>query len=484
MKNITELMPRELWSIFHSLTQIPRPSHHEDAVANFVVDFAKKHNIEARRDKAGNVILRKAATEGMEDRRGVILQAHLDMVPQKNNDKTHNFLTDPITTIVEDGVVRADGTTLGADDGIGVAAALAVMTSDSIAHGPLEALLTINEEMGMEGATKLEAGELDGEILLNLDSEQEGEISIGCAGGLDVTAKFNYTPVPTAEEDIAFEIEVKGLHGGHSGLDIHLGRANANKLLVRFLKFAAANYEAMLAKINGGDMRNAIPREASAILTIDSEDREDFLEAIEEFEEMLRTEYADAEPNLSLTCHEVARPDLVIDEMTADDIINAIQGSINGVIRMSTMVENLVETSLNLSIIRTNDNNSVEVGFLLRSLIESAKDDIASSIESTFRLAGAEVELSGAYPGWRPDTDSEVLKTATTIYQRLFDKTPIVRAMHAGLECGILGGIYPKWEMLSFGPTIRHPHSPDEHVDIASVERFWTFLSELVRVVK
>lgn len=484
MKKVTELMPRELWGIFDSLTQIPRPSKHEDAVANYIVDFAKKHELEAFRDKAGNVIIRKHASEGMEDRRGIILQGHLDMVPQKNKDKKHDFITDPITTIVENGIVRADGTTLGADDGIGVAAALAVMTDKSLVHGPLEALLTIDEETGMTGANKLEPNMLDGQILLNLDSEEEGEICIGCAGGLDVNAKFHYTPVETAEEDIALEVVIGGLRGGHSGIDINMGRANANKLLVRFLKFAAANYEAMLAKINGGNMRNAIPREASAVLTIDSEDREDFLEAIEEFEEMLRTEYADAEPDLSLTCREVERPATVIDEMTADDVINAVQGCINGVIRMSTSVNDLVETSLNLAIINTNDDNTIDVSFLLRSLVESAKDDIASSVESIFRLAGAEVEFSGAYPGWRPNADSEVLKTASLVYQRLFDKKPVIRAIHAGLECGIMGGVYPKWDMISFGPTIRHPHSPDENVDIASVERFWTFLTELIRVVK
>ena len=479
-KEIAQLQPQGVWQHFYALTQIPRPSAHANAALEYIKNTALQLGYEAFRDDCGNTIVRIPATAGMENKVGVILQGHADMVPQKNDNKQHNFETDPIETIIDNGWVRANGTTLGADNGIGVAAAMAIMTDKDAVHGPLEILVTIDEETSMLGASELKSGILNGQILLNLDSETEGEVYIGCAGGLDVGAKFRYAQVETAPDDIAIKVCISGLHGGHSGMDISLGRANANKLLFRFLKYAAANYEAMLAEVHGGNMRNAIPREAWAIITIDSEDKEDFIEAVEEFEDMFRDEYSGTEQNLSFTAQIVEKPQTVMDEMSADDLINAIHGCPNGVIRMSTEMENLVETSSNLAIVDSHDG-IIDVKILVRSSIDSAKDDIASSIESIMRLAGAEVEMSGEYPGWAPNTQSEALRILSDTYASLFGKKPSVRAIHAGLECGIMAGTYPQWDMVSFGPTIEHPHSPSERVNIESVDRFYTLLKNTLK---
>jgi len=479
-KEITQLKPQGVWENFYALTQIPRPSAHADNALNYIKEYAQKLGYESFRDECGNTIIRIPATKGMENRKGVIMQGHADMVPQKNANKQHNFQTDPIQTIIDNEWVRADGTTLGADNGMGVAAAMAIMTDKEAQHGPLEILVTIDEETCMLGASQLKSGILKGDILLNLDSETEGEVYIGCAGGLDLNAKFRYAEVETAEEDIAIKVKISGLHGGHSGMDIGLGRANANKLLFRFLKYAAANYEAMLAEVHGGNMRNAIPREAYAILTIDSEDKEDFIEAVEEFEDMFRDEYSATEQTLSFTAEVVEKPQTVMDEMSADDLINAIHGCPNGVMRMSDEMKNLVETSSNLAIVDSN-NGIIDVKILIRSSVDTAKDDVASSIESIMRLAGAEVEMSGDYPGWKPNPQSEILHIVTTTYENLFGQQPTIRAVHAGLECGIMAGTYPNWDMVSFGPTIEHPHSPSERVNIASVEKFYALLKNILK---
>lgn len=479
-KEITQLKPQGVWENFYALTQIPRPSAHADNALNYIKEYAQKLGYESFRDECGNTIIRIPATKGMENRKGVIMQGHADMVPQKNANKQHNFQTDPIQTIIDNEWVRADGTTLGADNGMGVAAAMAIMTDKEAQHGPLEILVTIDEETSMLGASQLKSGILKGDILLNLDSETEGEVYIGCAGGLDLNAKFRYAEVETAEEDIAIKVKISGLHGGHSGMDIGLGRANANKLLFRFLKYAAANYEAMLSEVHGGNMRNAIPREAYAILTIDSEDKEDFIEAVEEFEDMFRDEYSATEQTLSFTAEVVEKPQTVMDEMSADDLINAIHGCPNGVMRMSDEMENLVETSSNLAIVDSN-NGIIDVKILIRSSVDTAKDDVASSIESIMRLAGAEVEMSGDYPGWKPNPQSEILHIVTTTYENLFGQQPTIRAVHAGLECGIMAGTYPNWDMVSFGPTIEHPHSPSERVNIASVEKFYALLKNILK---
>ena len=479
-KEITQLKPQGVWENFYALTQIPRPSLHAHNALEYIKQYAESLGFEAFRDEAGNTIVRKPATPGMENRVGVILQGHADMVPQKNDNKKHDFVNDPIETIIDGDWVRANGTTLGADNGMGVAAAMAILADKNAVHGPLELLVTIDEETSLAGASGLQKGELNGKILLNLDSETEGEAYIGCAGGLDVNAKFHYSEIETAEEDIAIKVKVSGLHGGHSGMDIDLGRANANKLLFRFLKFAAANYEAMLSEVHGGNMRNAIPREAWAIVTIDSEDKEDFIEAVEEFEDMFREEYSSTEQSLSFTAEVVATPKTVMDEMSADDLINAVHGCPNGVIRMSAEMDRLVETSSNLAIVDSN-KGITEVKFLVRSSVDTAKDDIASSIESIFRLAGAEVEMSGEYPGWKPNPDSAILKIVDSTYNKLFGKKPDIRAIHAGLECGIMVGTYPNWDMVSFGPTIEHPHSPSERVNISSVDKFYTLLTEILK---
>ncbi len=483
MTNIADLQPRRLWQCFEALTRIPRPSKHEGAVLDYVENYAKELKLTTLRDEANNLIIRKPATAGKEKCEGVILQGHIDMVPQKNSDSAHDFLKDPIEAVVEGNRVHAKGTTLGADNGIGVAAAMAVLADENVAHGPLEVLITNDEETTMAGAVGLKSGLLQGTILLNLDSEQDGELFIGCAGGLNAKATFRYTEIETAEDDIAFKVTISGLCGGHSGTDIHLGRANANKLLTRFLKFAAANYEAMLAQIEGGNMHNAIPREAYAIVTIDSEDREDFIEAVDEFEDLFRTEFAATEPALKFVAEQVPTPKNVIDEMTTDDLINALQGCPNGVMRMSDEFEGMVETSSNLSIVKS-DAGQIDVVLLIRSSVDSAKEDVGSTVESIFRLAGAEVDFFGDYPGWRPNADSRVLRTVTDAYTTLFGTTPKVLSMHAGLECGILGSTYPAWDMISFGPTIRHPHSPSEYVEIDTVERFWKLLVEVLRVTE
>lgn len=481
-KEISELQPKGLWSSFYSLTQIPRPSKHEDKALAFIEEYGKSLGLESFRDEIGNVVIRKPATRGYENRVGVILQGHADMVPQKNADKQHDFLADPISTKIDGDWVTADGTTLGADNGIGVSAAMAVLADNTLEHGPIEVLVTTDEETGMTGASGLKAGTLNGQILLNLDSEQDGEVYIGCAGGLDVNAKFHYAEVQTAEEDIAIRVKISGLHGGHSGMDIALGRANANKLLFRFLKFAAANYEAMLSQVHGGDMRNAIPREAYAVVTIDSEDKEDFLEVVEEFEDMFRAEYASTEQSLAFTAEVVETPSVVMDEQTADDLINAVQACFDGPVKMSADMPNLVETSSNLAIVNSHDC-VIDVNFLVRSSVDTAKENFASSLESIFRLAGAEVEMSGDYPGWKPNPSSSILRVVSDSYQRLFGVVPDVKAVHAGLECGIMAGVYPSWDMVSFGPTIRHPHSPAEKVCISSVDRFWRLLTDVLKHV-
>lgn len=479
-KEIEKLEPHGLWENFYRLTQIPRPSKKESKAIDFVEQYGRQLGLETVRDAIGNVVIRKPATPGYENRAGIILQGHCDMVPQKNSDKEHDFETDPIQTVIDGEWVRADGTTLGADNGIGVAAALAVLADDTLEHGPVEVLVTMDEETGMTGANALRPGVLKGDILLNLDSEEEGELYVGCAGGIDANITFHSTPVETAADDIAFRISIGGLCGGHSGCDIALQRANANKLLFRFLKYAAANYEAMLAHVDCGNMRNAIPREGYAIITIDREDREDFLEAVDEFEDMFRAEYSGVEPNLRFEAEQVPTPATVIDEMTADDLINAVQGCPNGVIRMSTDMPGLVETSSNLAIVCSHDN-VIDVRLLIRSSVDTAKEDVASSVESIFRLAGADVELAGEYSGWKPNMKSAILAEMQSLYARLFGAEPHVTSIHAGLECGIMGAKYPNWDMISFGPTIRHPHSPDEKVNIVSVGRFWTLLTETLK---
>jgi len=446
---IAKLHPQGLWESFYKLTQIPRPSKKEGKAVDFIEQFGKSLGLETIRDEVGNVIIRKPATPGMEDRKGVILQGHIDMVPQKNSDKDHNFETDPIETMIEDGWVTANGTTLGADNGIGVAAAMAVLQATDLAHGPVEALVTMDEEAGMTGANALKPGLLQGDILLNMDSEDEGELYVGCAGGADANIAFKYTDAEVPAGSVAFKLSLTGLKGGHSGMDINIGRANANKLLFRFMKFAVASLDARLASIDGGSLRNAIPREAFAVMTLPADNAEELIEAIEEFEDIYKAEYAGVEPSIKFEAEKTELPASLIDEVTQDDLINAVQGCPNGMMRMSTDMEGLVETSTNLAIIKSN-KGVIDVKCLIRSSVDSAKEDLESSIESVFRLAGAEVNFGGQYPGWKPNMDSPILKTMQEVYNNKWGKIPEIKGIHAGLECGILGSAYPHWDMISF----------------------------------
>lgn len=477
--NLLSLEPASVWRQFRQLTLIPRPSGHEQAALDYVAELGKSLGHEVIRN-GGNVIIRAKATPGFEDRVPVILQGHVDMVPQKNDDLSHDFLKDPVVTRIVDGTVMASGTTLGADDGIGVAAALAVLADGSVPHGPLEVLVTREEETCMGGASALAPGVLNGLILLNLDTEEWGGLCIGGASGVDVNVTFHTAQVETADTDVAVCLKIDGLRGGHSGMDINLGRANANKLLARFLKFAAANYESMLVDFNGGNMRNAIPRSAVATVTIDEEDYDDFLEAVDEFEDMFRSEFESTEPGLSFSARKVDLPPTVIDEMTADDLINAIQAAPDGVVRMNPDMPGMVQTSSNLAIVKTGEG-TITVNFLVRSSMESERDDVVSSIDSVFRLADAHVETSGEYPGWKPDVNSRVLAVVKSTYAELFGAEPDVYAVHAGLECGILADSYPNWDMVSFGPTILHPHSPAESVNIETVQKFWDLLKAVLK---
>ena len=471
---ICELQPTALWKNFHKLCQVPHPSHHLEAITKVIVDFGKGLGLETIVDKAGNIIIRKPATPGMENVTPVILQAHMDMVPQKNNDKVHNFETDPIETIIDGDWVRANGTTLGADNCIGVAAGMAIIESNDIQHGPLELFITADEETGMYGAFGLEPGTLQGKLLMNMDSEDFGELYVGCAGGMDATMEWKYQGVALPVGDIALKVNITGLKGGHSGLEINLGRANANKLLFRFLKEAVSQYEARLAKVEGGNMRNAIPREAYAIITIPAEAREEIEKLVEEYRDLFNEEYKVTENPIVFTCEEVEAPEMLIPEEIQDDLINAVTACPNGVFRMIPAIPDTVETSMNLSIVEAN-SEEISIKCLLRSSVDSKKYELAEMVESVFTLAGAKVEFSGSYSGWNPNLDSKILKAMSETYEQLYGEKPAVKVIHAGLECGILGAIEPGLDMVSYGPTIRHPHSPDEKVNIPSVAKFWDF---------
>ena len=479
-KDILNLEPKALWKNFYSLTQIPRPSKKEEKVREFIKNFGKNLGLETLVDEVGNVIIRKPATPGMENRRGVILQGHLDMVPQKNSDKVHDFEKDPIETIVDGEWVKANGTTLGADNGMGVAAAMSILESKDIKHGPVEALFTTDEETGMTGANGLKPGVIKGDILINMDSEDEGELYIGCAGGTNGNFTFTYTEVPVPDGHTALKINVTGMKGGHSGVDIHLGRGNANKIMTRLLWHSARKHGIRLASIDGGSLRNAIPREAFAVITLPNKEKEGFLKCLGGFVQTVRKELSAVEPDLKIEALPTELPKVIIDEKVQFNLLNALYGCPNGVIRMSNEMKGLVETSTNLAIVKS-DHGVVKIQCLLRSSVDSAKEDLEQMMQSVFELAGSEYVFDGRYPGWKPNPDSLILRTMLDIYHKKFGKTPEIRAIHAGLECGILGGTYPSWDMISFGPTIRYPHSPDEKVNIETVQKFWDFLIETLK---
>lgn len=474
---IKELAPKHVWSYFYELTQIPRPTGHMEAVTRFVVDFGKGLGLETLQDEVGNVLIRKPATSGMESSKTVILQSHLDMVPQKNATVEHNFLTDPINAYIDGDWVTAKDTTLGADNGIGAALAMAVLADNTLKHGPVEALFTVDEEVGMDGAFGLKPGFLKGRTLINCDSEEEGELFVGCAGGADLNISFQYEKddADIPEGDVAVKVSLTGLKGGHSGLDIDLGRGNANKLMFRFLKEAVVECSARLSSIQGGSLRNAIPREAFAIITIPGENAEILWEMLSDYQDLYRTEYQGVETDIHFVAEKVDLPETLIPEQIQDDLINAVEGCQNGVFTMLHDFPGTVESSSNLAVV-TSQKGLIEVRILVRSSSESRKAYLCSCLESTFSLAGAKVEYGGGYNGWQPDANSPILKRMLETYEGLYHKKPSVKVMHAGLECGIIQGIYPDMDMISIGPDLCFPHSPDEKVNIPSVEKVWNFL--------
>jgi len=472
---IKSIKPELLWSIFYDITQIPRPSGREEAVRNYVVNFGKQHGLTTEVDEVGNVLIRKPATPGMENRKAVVLQGHLDMVPQANSDSKHNFETDPIDAYIDGEWVKAKGTTLGADNGIGVAATLAVLASKELEHGPVEGLFTIDEETGMTGVFGLQPGWLKGEILMNLDSEDEGELYIGCAGGINTNATFTFKYEAVPANHTAFDLRVTGFKGGHSGIDIVLQRGNAIKSLTRVLYSGIKNFELKLANIEGGSLRNAIPREAFASVLVPNAHVANFEAFVGELTKTIVSELAAQENDIKISAAKVATPAQIIDKVSAKALVNALYGCPHGVMRMSDYMP-IPETSTNLAIVKI-DGNTIKVTGLQRSFVDSAREDLCDMIRSVFEQAGADVVQDGGYPGWRPNVDSPVLKTMKEVYNNHFGKVPEIKSIHAGLECGLLGGIYPDMDMISFGPTIRFPHSPDEKVNIETVSKFWDFLT-------
>ena len=479
---INELQPKEVFENFYSLTRIPRPSKKEAQVIAFMKKFGEDLGLETIVDAAGNVIIRKPATPGYENRKGVILQAHLDMVPQKNADTIHDFEKDPIETYVDNGWVRAKGTTLGADDGLGAAAAMGVLAAKNLEHGPIEGLFTIDEETGMTGANKLEPGVLKGDILLNMDSETEGELYVGCAGGIDTNAYWTPKMEKVADGMAAFQLIVKGLKGGHSGMDINLGRGNANKLMNTLLILVSQKFGVRLATINGGSLRNAIPRESFATVVVPTDKAEKLKKFVGEYEAAVKEQFAEAEPDLTVAIADAEMPAKVIDNKTFKNMLEAIAKYPNGVIGMSKDFEGTVETSSNLALVKSEDGKIITCS-LQRGLVDELKDKLAEDVRAVLEAHGAKAESSGSYHGWKPNIDSPILATMKKVYNEKFGKEPKVMVIHAGLECGILGAKYPNWDMISFGPTLVHPHSPDEALLIESVTPFWEFLVETLKNV-
>ena len=482
MSEIKNLNPECIWRNFDALTQVPRPSGHLEKVQHMLLEFAARVGVEAFKDAAGNIVMRKPASPGMGNRKGIILQAHMDMVPQKSNDSNHNFETDPIQTYVDGEWVKAKGTTLGADNGIGVAAIMAVMEDKSLVHGPVEGLITADEETGMFGANDLPEGELNGDILLNLDSETWGKFVIGSAGGVDITATLEYKEVETDKEDAAVKVVIKGLKGGHSGLEINEGRGNANKLMARFVHEAIAEYGARLATWHGGNMRNAIPFECSTVLTLPKENVEALKEDVAELCALFNNEYRTIEENIQFFAEDVEAPATEVPEEIQDNLLDAIYGCHNGVLRMIPVFPSVVETSSNLAIIDINGGHAY-FKLLARSSRESMRDYIATTLESTFSMAGMKVEMSGEYGGWDPNTDSEILQLLEKNYRELFNEDAIEQVDHAGLECSVILGKYPHLDVVSLGPTMRSPHTTSERCLISTVAPFWELLKKTMAEV-
>lgn len=478
-QDILSLEPKSIWKNFAKLNAVPRASKKEEKVIAFMVAFGKSLGLETITDKVGNVIIKKPATPGMENRKTVVLQSHLDMVHQKNADVDFDFDTEGIKMYVDGDWVKAKGTTLGADNGLGVATIMAILESNDITHPPIEALFTIDEETGMTGAMGLDENVLSGDILLNLDTEEDDEIDIGCAGGIDVTAKRTYKEEQTPEGTIAYKITVKGLQGGHSGMDIHKGLGNANKIMNRLLFDGYENFGLRIAKIEGGGLRNAIPRESFAVVVVDSIQHDAFVFEFNQMAAIIKNELKTVEPSLTIHAEVTDLPEKVMELGVQEGITRAIYAAHNGVYAMSNDMPDLVETSNNIANVLIKDG-TIKVGCLTRSSVESAKLDLANALRAAFELAGCEVTFSGSYPGWKPNVNSEILQVLQSNYKKLFAQEPKVVACHAGLECGILGQHYPDMDMISYGPTIKGAHSPDERVSISSVQKFWKFTKEIL----
>ena len=479
---LRKLEPICLWNKFADLNAVPRPSKKEERIIEFIKAFGNSLGLETFEDQIRNVIIRKPATPGMENRKSIVLQSHLDMVHQKNNDTVFDFDVQGIEMFVDNDWIKAKGTTLGADNGIGVATIMAILESDSIPHPAIEALFTIDEETGMTGALNLKAGILKGSILLNLDTEQDDEIDIGCAGGIDVTAVGNYQMEELPADYSAWRISVKGLNGGHSGMDIHKGLGNANKIMNRLLYKGFELFGLAVSEINGGSLRNAIPRESESIIILPKNKINDFNTAFEQLIKDIKFELKTTEPTLQIGLQESPLPNLIMNSDSQIQLINAIYSVSNGVYRMSADIDNLVETSNNLARVIVKDGK-IFIACLTRSSIESSKMDLAQALEANFKMANLQVSFSGSYPGWTPNVSSPILKVLTSVYEQLHQKKPKVVACHAGLECGILGKNYPNMDMISFGPTILGAHSPDERVSISSVQKYWRFVLEILKAI-
>lgn len=476
---LSNLKPKLVWKHFEEITKHPRPSKNEKKVVEYVLSVVKNLGLEYKQDSFGNILVKKPATKGKENLKTVCLQGHLDMVCEKNRDVQHDFDKDPIQIYVDGDWVKAKGTTLGADNGIGVAAALAIMESNDIEHGPLEFLFTLDEETGLTGATNLSQDFLNADILLNLDSEEEGSFYIGCSGGKDTEGRFTYIKDKVPSQSLAYKISVTGLKGGHSGLDIHLGRGNAIKILTRLLWNLQNNFDLRISRIEGGSKRNAIPREAFAEVIISNSKEKEFTDYVNKFTEIVKFELGTVEPNLKISFDKINLPEFVIDKPTQFRLLNTLYGLPHGVIKMSADLPDLVETSTNLATINFNDE--IVIGTSQRSSVETEKEDIVSMNRAIFLLANAQVKHGDGYPGWKPDINSEILKEMKKVYYNLYNKEPEVKAIHAGLECGIIKEKYPSMDMISFGPTILGAHSPDERVQISSVEKFYNLLLETLK---
>ena len=478
---LKNLKSADVFRYFEEICQVPRPSKKEEKIIAYLQNFGKQHGLETLTDEAGNILMKKPATPGMENRKTVALQAHTDMVCEKNNDVQHDFLNDPIQTFVEGEWMKAKGTTLGADNGIGIAAALAVLTDTTLEHGPLECLFTVDEETGLTGAFALKEGFMHADILLNLDSEDEGELFIGCAGGVDSVGEFTYQEVEVPQGYFYVKVQVKGLKGGHSGSDIHLERANANKLLARFLNRARKTHDLYLCEIDGGNLRNAIAREAHALIAVPEADKHAIRTELNLFAAEVEAEYATSDPDIEFLLESEPASGKAIDPDTTRRLLQAIQALPHGVMAMSQDIPGLVETSTNLASVKMKPGNIIRIETSQRSSIASAKEDIAATVRTVFELAGAAVSHSEGYPGWKPNTHSEILEIATASYRRLFNTEAKVKAIHAGLECGLFLDKYPTLDMISFGPTLQGVHSPDERMHIPSVERFWLHLTDILK---